>query len=108
MIIIGLCYLDTVMISASCDIQVKKDCCSFFFPKRTRARIRQWQKEGVVYLQNSQKWQKLLECPWYNIFRNLSRTFPFKRDKKNVISFILSAFESALKKNTFLQEKKQK
>lgn len=34
MIIIGLCYLDTVMISASCDIQVKRDCfSSFFFPK---------------------------------------------------------------------------
>lgn len=32
MIIIGLCYLDTVMISASCDIQVKRDYCSFFFP----------------------------------------------------------------------------
>lgn len=31
MIIIGLCYLDTVMISASCDIQVKRDCCMFFF-----------------------------------------------------------------------------
>lgn len=34
MIIIGLCYLDTVMISASCDIQVKRDIAVlFFFPK---------------------------------------------------------------------------
>lgn len=34
--------------------------------------------------------------------------FHLKEIKKNVISFILSAFESALKKNTFLQEKNQK